>query len=125
MSQSIGLIDGALRPLSGKPNCVSSQTDQNEKLVEPWPFKANLNTSVNAVLKTLKNFGNIRVETQESHYIHAVAVTPLMRFKDDVEFLFDEANGQIHFRSASRVGRSDLGTNRKRYNALRQIYSSL
>ena len=125
MNHSVGLVDGAFRPLSAKPNCVSSQTDQIEKMVQPWPFKANLDTSMNAALKTLKDFGNIRVEQQESHYIHAVAITPLMRFKDDLEFLFDEASGHIHFRSESRVGHSDLGTNRKRYNALLQIYSSL
>jgi uncharacterized protein (DUF1499 family) len=47
-------------------------------------------------------------------YVHATVTTALWRFVDDVEFLWSEAEGVIHFRSASRLGRSDLGTNRRR-----------
>jgi uncharacterized protein (DUF1499 family) len=43
-----------------------------------------------------------------------------MRFVDDVEFLLDEGKSVIHVRSASRVGHSDLGVNRKRIEAIRQ-----
>jgi uncharacterized protein (DUF1499 family) len=42
-----------------------------------------------------------------------------LRFVDDVEFLLVPAERVIHVRSASRVGYSDLGTNRKRVEALR------
>ena len=39
-------------------------------------------------------------------------------FVDDVEFLLDPANKQLHFRSASRVGYSDLGANKRRMNKI-------
>jgi uncharacterized protein (DUF1499 family) len=43
-----------------------------------------------------------------------------MRFVDDVEFRYDAAAEVVHVRSASRIGRSDLGANRKRIEALRE-----
>ena len=42
-----------------------------------------------------------------------------MGFVDDVEFFLDENANVIHVRSASRLGNSDLGTNRKRVEAIR------
>jgi uncharacterized protein (DUF1499 family) len=39
---------------------------------------------------------------------------------DDVHFLFDDAAKEIHFRSASRLGRSDFGVNRKRMEEIRR-----
>jgi uncharacterized protein (DUF1499 family) len=42
-----------------------------------------------------------------------------MKFVDDVEFWFDPAANVIQVRSASRVGRGDMGVNRKRIEAVR------
>jgi uncharacterized protein (DUF1499 family) len=43
-----------------------------------------------------------------------------MGFVDDVEFWFDPAAGVVQLRSASRVGRGDLGVNRQRIEAIRR-----
>ena len=42
-------------------------------------------------------------------------------FVDDVEILFDDASKIIHFRSASRVGYSDFGVNRRRMEEVRSL----
>lgn len=42
-----------------------------------------------------------------------------MGFVDDVEFYLDEKDSLIQVRSASRLGESDLGANRKRIEAIR------
>ncbi len=42
------------------------------------------------------------------------------RFRDDVESFIDRQANVIHFRSASRVGYSDLGANRARMEKLRK-----
>jgi uncharacterized protein (DUF1499 family) len=42
----------------------------------------------------------------------------LFRFVDDVELAVDPAEHVVHFRSASRVGRSDFGVNRRRMEEL-------
>ncbi|HAE22942.1 MAG TPA: DUF1499 domain-containing protein, partial [Spirochaetaceae bacterium] len=43
----------------------------------------------------------------------------LFRFVDDVEFYFPPALSLIHVKSASRVGYSDMGVNRKRVEDIR------
>ena len=41
---------------------------------------------------------------------------------DDIEFYIDEENKIIHFKSASRVGYSDLGANRKRMDEIIKLF---
>jgi uncharacterized protein (DUF1499 family) len=58
----------------------------------------------------------------EENYIHAEFTSLVFRFVDDVEFLFSqERDGEvsIDIRSASRVGHSDFGVNRKRMEDIR------
>jgi uncharacterized protein (DUF1499 family) len=47
-------------------------------------------------------------------YLRAEARSRLFRFVDDVEIVVDSTAGLFRFRSASRIGRSDLGVNRAR-----------
>jgi uncharacterized protein (DUF1499 family) len=42
-----------------------------------------------------------------------------MGYVDDVEFYLDEGANVIHVRSASRLGKSDLGVNRQRVEEIR------
>ena len=44
-----------------------------------------------------------------------------MGYVDDVEFLYDELENISHVRSASRVGYTDLGANRRRVEKIRSI----
>jgi uncharacterized protein (DUF1499 family) len=46
----------------------------------------------------------------------------IFRFVDDVEFYIDERANLIHFRSASRLGYSDMGVNRKRMETIRASF---
>jgi len=63
---------------------------------------------------------------EENHRISVVAVTSLLRFKDDVDIrVLEEPNmpdGKVGCRiaiySRSRIGHSDLGANRKRVEGL-------
>jgi uncharacterized protein (DUF1499 family) len=45
----------------------------------------------------------------------------MLRFVDDVEFVFDDESKTIHFRSASRTGYGDLGVNRRRMEQVRGL----
>jgi len=57
-----------------------------------------------------------------SGYLHAEVRSALFHFVDDVEFVFDDWAGRLHFRSASRLGRSDFGVNRRRMEAIRRSF---
>ena len=67
----------------------------------------------------LANTENAEIITAEANYIYAEFTSDLMGFVDDVEFYLDEKDSLIQVRSASRLGESDLGANRKRIEAIR------
>jgi uncharacterized protein (DUF1499 family) len=55
-------------------------------------------------------------------YLAATFRTPLLGFIDDLEARLDREAGVIQLRSASRVGHSDLGANRKRIERLVALF---
>ena len=52
-------------------------------------------------------------------YLHAECKSSLLGFVDDLELQLRPSEGLITIRSASRVGFSDLGVNRRRVERLR------
>ena len=68
----------------------------------------------------LESMHRVRITEATSTYIHAEFTSLVFRFVDDLELLLDSEAGVIHVRSASRVGRSDLGANRRRVEDLRR-----
>ena len=54
-------------------------------------------------------------------FLHIEFTSKIFRFVDDVEFYFDEP-GVIHFRSASRIGHSDMGVNRDRMEEIERLF---
>ncbi|WP_461204844.1 DUF1499 domain-containing protein [Clostridium sp. DL1XJH146] len=119
---NLGVNDGKLAPLPNKPNAVSSQTDKKEFYVEPFPFKESLEVSKEAIIKAVNNFGDGEIVVNDTGYIRVMFTTPKMKYHDDVEFYFDDEAKVIHFRSASRVGYSDMGLNKERYDKLYDYY---
>ena len=106
-----------LEPCPSTPNCVSTQATDAAKRMDPIAYRGSADDARATLLRVLDR-SRIEIVESTEFYVHAVFTTRLMRFKDDVEFLFDPDAGVIHFRSASRVGRSDLGTNRRRMESL-------
>lgn len=115
----LGLAGGVLRPCPGSPNCVSSEAGTPaDKLVAPFPAPAG--QADLARLKALvAAWPRTEVITTTPDYLHAESTSLLMRFVDDVEFRFDSVAKVIHVRSASRLGKSDMGVNRNRVEGLR------
>ncbi len=63
----------------------------------------------------------VEVVDARSDYLYAEFSTPLMGYVDDVEFYCDGKTIQV--RSASRLGYSDMGVNRKRVEAIRRAFT--
>jgi uncharacterized protein (DUF1499 family) len=112
----------ALEPCPRTPNCVSTQAEDPAKRMDPIPFRGDLVASRQRLLDLLNSLPRVRIEESDETRVHAVFTTPLLRFRDDVVFAFDPEAEVIHFRSASRIGRSDWGTNRKRMEELTRLY---
>lgn len=117
---NLGLSDGQLSPCPPTPNCVSSQaTDREHKIEALTTQGADGITSLASIVKTLPRSEIVK---QSEDYLHVEFTSLLLRFVDDVEFYLPEGRGVIEVRSASRLGRSDLGVNRKRVEQIRQLY---
>ncbi len=114
-----GLVAGRLAPCPSSPNCVGSDPASGTASVEPWHPVGTPREALAAIRGWLDREPGIRVGSATDTYLHAVATTPILRFKDDLELAVDDAAGVLHVRSASRVGYSDLGTNRRRVESLR------
>jgi uncharacterized protein (DUF1499 family) len=79
-----------------------------------------------ADLKTvIQNLERTKIITETENYLYAEFTSALMGFVDDVEFLLDDSANVIHVRSASRLGQSDLGVNRKRIETIRAKLNEL
>jgi hypothetical protein len=76
-------------------------------------FRASADTLSRVVLQACQRLGWEVARTGPGE-VHAVVTTRLWRFRDDVHVRVEPAAGGVvllHARSASRVGRGDLGAN--------------
>lgn len=112
-------VDGALKACADRPNCVSSQASDDAHRVDAFAYigdRANTQARLGAILAGMPRMHAV---TQSDQYWHYTQTSALFRFIDDVEFFFDDAAGAVRLRSASRIGYSDMGVNRKRIEGLR------
>lgn len=109
-----------LDPCPSSPNCVCSQEDpaDSQHYMDPLDYDGAADAALDAIAAAINAAPRTTITGRTEHRIDAVFVTRFFRFKDDVSFLVDTDDNKIHFRSASRVGHSDLGANRKRLEAL-------
>ncbi|MEZ4320638.1 MAG: DUF1499 domain-containing protein [Myxococcota bacterium] len=104
-------------PVPATPNCVSSRTDPDDPhYVAPLPH-----ATVERIKAVVAGLPRTELVEEADGYLHFVSTTAFFRFKDDLELEVEEDG--VHVRSASRVGHSDLGVNRKRVEALRALLS--
>lgn len=123
--KNLGVKDGKLAKMPNSPNAISSQTNIKSKKVEALEFSGDLEATRTKIIKVINNYEGTNIIINEKNYIYAVFTTGGMKFKDDVEFYFDEDSNLIHYRSASRVGYSDMGLNKKRFNEIQKYYDEI
>ncbi len=109
-----------LAPCSSSPNCVSTQARDADHGIAPYPFQKSLAEAKGALKDIVLSMPRTTLVSEDVSYLHFEFTSLLLRFVDDVEFVFDDATRTVHFRSASRVGYSDLGANRRRMEEIRR-----
>jgi len=115
-----GLYEGSLRPCPDKPNCVSSESGE-PSAVAPFSFSGHPEEAWARLKTSIEELGGtIREDT--GLYLWATFTSRIFRFVDDVEFRLAPDDGLLHVRSASRVGYSDLGVNRRRVEKLQTAF---
>jgi uncharacterized protein (DUF1499 family) len=119
----LGVKDGRLAACPDTPNCVSSQAADETHRMDPFPFDGDVEAAVARLKAVLAAQPRTTIVEDKGDYLRAESVSLIFRFVDDVEFVVDRDAKVIHFRSASRVGRSDLGVNRKRMEEIRKAFA--
>ena len=111
---NLGVKDGKLASCPNSPNCVSSQSPNTQAKIDPLPCVA-----ISEIKKIVENMERTKIIEETDNYLYAEFTTKLMGYIDDVEFYLDNNENVVHVRSASRLGKSDLGVNRKRVEQIR------
>jgi len=117
----IGLTNGRLSPCPSSPNCVSSDARDKSHRIEPLRLAADPMTVWKALKELLNTRPRTRITTAAEDYLQAEEKSRIFGFVDDIEFHLRSAEGIIAVRSASRVGYSDFGVNRRRVEEIRKV----
>jgi uncharacterized protein (DUF1499 family) len=114
---------GPLQACPSTPNCVSSEADANDPEHAVSPLRPRPSQSPAELLAELENelatWPRTTLVARGQGALRYEVRSRVFRFVDDVELRVDDAAGEVDVRSASRVGKSDLGVNRDRVEALR------
>jgi uncharacterized protein (DUF1499 family) len=82
-------------------------------------FRLSPGADLAQVIAALAGYQGLTLVEEEGGYLRYEARTPLFGFVDDVELHVRQEEGIVAVRSTSRVGHSDMGTNRRRVEEIR------
>lgn len=122
----LGVNGGRLKPPSATDNSVTSQAalypghpQRLASQIAPLALRNDGPATIARIRSVVQAMAGAKIVLSDSNYLYAQFTTPLMKFIDDVEFWYDPAAQVIQVRSASRIGKGDMGANRKRIEAMR------
>ena len=118
--------NGQLKPPANNPNSVSSQASWHASHpfrayadIAPMAYTGDGAAAFARAVAIVKAIPGTTMIKENPGYAYAQCQTRWLRFTDDLELALDKSARVIHVRSASRIGRGDLGVNRKRVEAIR------
>lgn len=114
-----------LPPCPESPNCVCSEGPNAsiQPIVLNDPASPD-SPAWRAIVRAVEQLPGATRITHAWPKVNAVCQTRLLRFKDDLALRLEDDQRTLHVRSASRVGHSDFGVNRRRVERLRQLLTA-
>jgi uncharacterized protein (DUF1499 family) len=112
-----------LKPCPKTPNCVSTEATDRKHAIAPIRYDGSAAEAMQRLHGILNAMPRTKIVSADATMIRAEFRTAIFGFVDDGVFVADEATQTIRFRSASRVGHSDLGVNRRRMESLRAAFA--
>ncbi|MCG9893130.1 MAG: DUF1499 domain-containing protein [Thermosynechococcaceae cyanobacterium MS004] len=122
---TLGVQNGQLGGCPNSPNCVSSQApaSDSEHSIAPIPYTGTTQEAIAKLKSVIQAQERTQIIEATDNYLYAEFSSKLLGFVDDVEFYADDSAKVIQVRSASRLGQSDLGVNRKRVEEIRSLFA--
>jgi len=114
--------NGRIGEGTGKPNYVSSVDRDPARAVEPFVFSGDPESAWKAAVDAVGALDRTEIVVNTGTYLHAEVSSSFFKFVDDLELQINPEEKVIHVRSASRIGRSDMGVNRTRVEGLRHSF---
>lgn len=120
----VGLRNGKFYPCDAHHVCVSTMADKTDEkhYIEPIIYTSTLEEAKLKIKNIIISFNRTQLLEENENYMHFQFTTALFRFNDDVEFLFNDTDKIIHFRSQARMGGYDWNTNRNRMEKIRKLF---
>jgi len=122
---NLGIQSGQLTLCPSTPNCVNSQSADAEHKIEPFTYNSSPQQAFTDLKKVIQSLDRTKIITETENYLYVEFTSAIMGFVDDVEFYLAPEAKAIQVRSASRLGESDLGVNRKRIETIRAKLNEL
>lgn len=120
--ESAGMSKGKLTECPDKPNCVCSEFKiDTDHYITPLIIPDITVDTRDILTESIQETGGT-IQTESMEYLAASFSSSVFGFVDDLEVRIDISKNKIHFRSASRVGYSDLGVNRKRVESIKALF---
>jgi uncharacterized protein (DUF1499 family) len=132
---NLGFNNGKFAVPSWKPNWVSSTVDKTDPhYIAPFAIESfvsrneisaesRADTAFATLHAIVMEANNITHKKNAQDYLYVEFKTPGLGFVDDVEIALDRSANVIHVKSGSRLGVRDFNVNRKRIEALRELFS--
>ena len=122
----LGAQGGNLSPCPQTPNCISTQAPMEAGVnrAEPIILQQEPEEAFRKITEWIEKEPRADLaERDDARYLRAEFRSRIFGFVDDLEVVVtqDEEKNVLHVRSAARVGRGDMGVNRKRYDTLRAV----
>jgi uncharacterized protein (DUF1499 family) len=118
---NLGVKAGGLVPCPGTPNCVVTNDQDTKHYIEPIVYACDQTVAFNVLKDVVAGMKRTEIVDETPLYLRLECKTKVFGFVDDVEFFFPN-DSLIYMRSASRVGVSDLGVNRRRMEKIRALF---
>lgn len=113
---------GILQACPSAPHCVSSLEQNSDKYIAPISVGSEADWL--RLQQLLLAMPRTELATQNENYLHAVATSAIMRFKDDIELVYSRTQNKVDVRSSSRIGYYDFDVNRQRIESLRTQFNN-
>lgn len=114
----------ALAPCPNRPLCVSSDTPNAKQRMAPIEYRSSRKDAQQRLRRIVERIPRAYVVVDVPGYLAVSFTSPIMRFVDDAEFLFDNDKQIIHFRSSARIGYYDFKVNRLRMENIVQAFQA-
>lgn len=123
----LGVNNGRLKSCPSAPNCVNSQApaDDKEHFIASFAYAGSAKDAIARLKQAIEGMERSTINKATDDYLYAEFSSKLMGFVDDVEFYAPPGESVIHTRTAARLGKSDLGANRKRTEEIRTRFAAM